>query len=63
MVQIASERKVRELERRLDQLKTEAESLRRKGEELRTAPFSIELSREDDPLEPRGGFEREPEPE
>ena len=33
----SEERKVRELERRLDQLKTEAETLRRKGEELRTS--------------------------
>ncbi|CAK9021465.1 Serine/threonine-protein kinase 16, partial [Durusdinium trenchii] len=42
MVQLASERKVRDLERRLDHLKTEAETLRRKGEELRTIHLSLE---------------------
>mmetsp|Transcript_6188 Transcript_6188/g.14111 ORF Transcript_6188/g.14111 Transcript_6188/m.14111 type:complete len:130 (-) Transcript_6188:44-433(-) len=42
MVQAASERKVREMERRLDHLKTEAESLRRKGEELRSLHLNLE---------------------
>lgn len=36
MVQVGAERKVRDLERRLDVLKSEAEALRRKSEELRT---------------------------
>ena len=36
MVQVGAERKVRDLERRLDVLKSEAEALRRKCEELRT---------------------------
>jgi len=47
MVQIASERKVRELERRLDHLKTEAETLRRKGEELRTIHLNLESDLKD----------------
>eukprot|EP00439_Symbiodinium_sp_Y106_P051489 s1506_g6.t2 len=34
--------KVREMERRLDHLKTEAESLRRKGEELRSLHLNLE---------------------